>query len=82
MKSIPVKPQVSPKSIAHAESALRLPHERDEMADAEAIEPKKIMKQAYKDLQRGLVDTDMHGQRGVEEVVKHTVKAPIKKQKK
>lgn len=68
--------------MVHAESGLRLPHERDEMADVDAIEPKKIMKQAYKDLQRGLVDTDMHGQRGVEEVVKHSVKVPTKKPKK
>jgi hypothetical protein len=50
-----------------------MPHERDESATAGPIKPQKDMKQAYKDLQRGLVDTDMHGARGVEEVVKSQV---------
>lgn len=49
---------------------LLLPHERDEKPDKRAAAPTKIMKQAYQDLQRGLVDTDLHGQRGVENVLK------------
>jgi Fe-Mn family superoxide dismutase len=36
-------------------------------------EPRQVMKQAYKDLRRGLVDTDMHGERGVEEAFKDTI---------
>ena len=51
-----------------------LPHERDEAADPLTIVPRKKMKLAYQDLQRGLVDTDMHGQRGVECVLKKTKK--------
>ncbi|MEO8599611.1 MAG: hypothetical protein ABI656_07260 [bacterium] len=47
----------------------RLPHERDEAADAQKIEPREVMKQAADDLERGLVDTDLHGIRGVEKVV-------------
>ncbi|MCU6432576.1 hypothetical protein LPB67_02140 [Undibacterium sp. Jales W-56] len=54
---------------------LHLPHERDEVTDAQPIAPKQKMKQAYSDLQRGMVDTDMHGERGVETVV--TIKTKV-----
>ncbi len=47
----------------------RLPHERDESPDGHDTEPRGVMKQAADDLARGLVDTDMHGERGVEEAV-------------
>ena len=47
----------------------RLPHERDESPDGHDHEPRGIMKQAADDLAQGLVDTDMHGMRGVEEAV-------------
>ena len=47
----------------------RLPHERDESPDGHDKEPRGVMKQAADDLSRGLVDTDMHGERGVEEAV-------------
>ncbi|MBC7405180.1 MAG: hypothetical protein H7252_05800 [Cytophaga sp.] len=60
-------------------SQLLLPHERDEKPDAHSITPRKIMKQAYKDLQRCLVDTDLHGQRGVEDVLKNPNKSERKK---
>jgi len=52
----------------------RLPHERDESPDSQTIAPRKDIKQAHADLEKGLVDTDMHGERGVEEVVKKTPK--------
>ncbi|WP_230412440.1 hypothetical protein [Undibacterium hunanense] len=45
-----------------------LPHERDETAD-DRVRPRKVMKQALRDLQQGLVDTDLHGERGVEATV-------------
>lgn len=45
---------------------LTLPHERDQTPGEQSAEPQPIMRQAYDDLQRGLVDTDMHGERGVE----------------
>lgn len=52
--------------------AMRLPHERDESPDAQDakqdIKPREIMKQAASDLEQGLVDTDLHGVRGVETV--------------
>lgn len=47
----------------------RQPHERDETPDRQSIEPREIIKQAARDLRRGLVDTDLHGERGVEKVV-------------
>lgn len=45
-----------------------LPHERDESPDAPEAAPRDIMRQAASDLERGLVDTDLHGERGVEKV--------------
>lgn len=48
-------------------------HEHDQLSDQAQEKPRKIMKQAFKDLEHGLVDTDMHGERGVEEVVKNEV---------
>lgn len=48
----------------------RLPHERDESPDSSATTsgPRDVIEQAAKDLQKGLVDTDMRGLRGVEKV--------------
>lgn len=46
----------------------RLPHERDESPDAQTITPRDVMRQAASDLEQGLVDTDLHGARGVEKV--------------
>ena len=50
----------------------RLPNERDESPDAQNIQPRDDMRQAASDLERGLVDTDLHGQRGVEKVAPAT----------
>lgn len=46
----------------------RLPHERDESPDAQDMTPRPDMQQAASDLEQGLVDTDLHGERGVEKV--------------
>ncbi|WP_041743271.1 hypothetical protein [Collimonas fungivorans] len=51
-----------------------LPNERDETPDQQAARPRKKMKQALTDLNKGLVDTDLHGQRGVEKVVRRSMK--------
>lgn len=51
------------------DGAKRLPHERDESPQGTDTDPRGIMKQAADDLAQGLVDTDMHGMRGVEETV-------------
>lgn len=47
----------------------RQPNERDE-APEEHAQPRNKIKQAAIDLENGLVDTDLHGQRGVEEVTR------------
>jgi hypothetical protein len=54
------------------ESTPRLPHERDESHDSQAANPgppRDDMKQAYKDLMNGQVDTDLRETRGVDAVV-------------
>jgi hypothetical protein len=43
----------------------RMPHERDEAPDADA-KPRSIIKQAAADIDSGMVDTDLHNQRGVQ----------------
>ncbi|MES2015051.1 MAG: hypothetical protein V4484_01040 [Pseudomonadota bacterium] len=55
--------------------ARRLPHERDESPDSQGQAPRGVMRQAADDLARGLVDTDLHGKRGVETVI-DTGRAP------
>lgn len=44
-----------------------LPHERDQSSHAPEA-PRDIMRQAASDLEQGLVDTDLHGERGIEKV--------------
>ena len=82
MKPVPaVTPAAAPVKVdQHADSQRPLlPHERDEKPDMQPTAPTKIMKQAYQDLQRGLVDTDLHGQRGVENVLKKSKDSDMKK---
>ena len=52
------------------DDAPRLPHEHDESHDSQSSGPREDMRQAHWDITHGLVDTDLHGERGVEEVVK------------
>ena len=47
----------------------RQPHERDETPDGQDQEPRGIMKQAAKDLEQGLVDTDSRNTPGISEAV-------------
>ena len=51
------------------DGAKHLPHERDESPDGHDKAPRGVMKQAADDLAQGLVDTDLHGIRGVEQAV-------------
>lgn len=57
---------------ARNDGVQRLPHERDESPQGQQADPRGIMKQAADDLEQGLVDTDLHGLRGVEESVAAT----------
>lgn len=60
--------KVNTDSKVNNDDAKRLPSERDESPDGQNRAPREVMKQAASDLERGLVDTDMHGERGVEKV--------------
>lgn len=51
------------------DGAQHLPHERDESPDAQHPKTREVMRQAASDLEQGLVDTDLHGERGVEKAV-------------
>jgi hypothetical protein len=63
--------QAQVKTVKPAQhKAPRLPHEHDESGDSQAGPPRREMQQAHDDIVSGKVDTDLHGQRGVEEVVK------------
>ncbi len=50
------------------EKSPRLPHERDESVDSQEDKPRKVIKQAYDDIEEGQLDTDRRGIPGVEEV--------------
>lgn len=45
-------------------AGLKLPHERDESTDVTADAPDPMMVQAKRDIDAGLVDTDMHATPG------------------
>ena len=45
---------------------LALPHERDESIDGPDVKPDPIMLQAKRDIDAGLVDTDMHATPGLD----------------
>jgi hypothetical protein len=47
----------------------RMPHERDESPDGQDVDPRGVMKQAASDLEQGLVDTDLRGTPGIDQVV-------------
>ena len=46
--------------------ALALPHERDTSVNATAVEPDRTIAQAKRDIDAGLVDTDMHATPGLD----------------
>lgn len=52
--------------VEEAEEHLQLPHERDENAAMTGGEQRPLIQQAAKDLERGLVDTDMRATPGLD----------------
>ncbi len=62
------------------DGAKRLPHERDEAPEGRDKPARGVGKQAASDLAQGLVDTDLHGQRGVEQAVDSGKAGPAKPQ--
>lgn len=63
------EPKINTAQPVKNDGAKRLPHERDESPDGQDMKPRPDMQQAASDLERGLVDTDLHGVRGVEQMV-------------
>lgn len=68
--------QVSTQRPRRHDLTPRLPNERDESDDSQESGVRDDMRQAYDDLMAGQQDTDLHGQRGIEEAVKAPVGAP------
>ncbi len=62
----PAGSQTRRRSKAAPKPALALPHESDEPIRATALEPDPVILQAKRDLDAGLVDTDMHGTPGLD----------------
>ena len=59
-------PQAPGSSPAPQDRGLALPHERDESTGAADDPPREVIKQAARDLERGLVDTDMRATPGLD----------------
>ena len=66
----PIGRQVAtpPRGVKAPESGpgLALPHERDESTDSSAVEPDPVVSQAKRDIDAGLVDTDMRATPGLD----------------
>jgi hypothetical protein len=56
------------------DSVPRQPNDHDESPDSQASGPREVIKQAYKDIMQGQVDTDLREQRGVSETVDQPLK--------
>ena len=46
---------------------LPMPHERDQALGSTAAEPDPVIQQAARDIEAGLVDTDLHGTPGMDD---------------
>jgi hypothetical protein len=68
--------QVATQRPVRSDATPRLPHERDESDDSQESPPRADMQQAASDIERGLVDTDLHNTPGVEAVKNNTPVAP------
>lgn len=60
--------QLSTALPTQSDDGKRLPHERDESPEGHEPKTRSVIQQAASDLEQGLVDTDLHGIRGVEKV--------------
>ena len=53
-----------------------MPHERDESDEPAEVQQRDDIKQAYEDLQQGMVDTDLRGSLGTENIADAPQKLP------
>lgn len=61
------RPPIAPGTLdAEAGRGLLLPHERDQHQDATADEPNPVIAQAQRDIENGLVDTDLRTTPGLD----------------
>lgn len=63
-RQAPTAPRTTKAPLSPA--GLALPHERDESPDAPATSPDPVIAQAKRDLDAGMVDTDMHATPGLD----------------
>lgn len=69
MKTTLKQHQISTKGPEAERTTPRMPHERDESDDSQQSVVRDDIRQAFKDLQEGQVDTDLRNTGGVDEVV-------------
>jgi len=69
MKTTLKQHQVNTKGPESERTTPRMPHERDESDDSQGSVVRDDIRQAYKDLQEGQVDTDLRNITGVDAVV-------------
>jgi hypothetical protein len=76
MASAPKPFQVRIKRQSDQHHTPRLPSERDESSDSQASGEREDMQQAYRDIENGLVDTDLRGSLGTENIADAPQKLP------
>lgn len=79
MKTTLKNHQVKTKRPVKDGATPRMPHERDESDDSQESVVRDDIRQAYKDLQDGQVDTDLRETGGVDEVVNNRPGNPPEK---
>ena len=57
----------APQAVRPRDPELMTPYERDASCESPSGKPRAEMLQAYLDINSGLLDTDLHGYRGVEQ---------------
>lgn len=60
------RPRRNPPAPQNGGTNLRLPHERDQSVDAQHGPREPVIEQAWRDIESGQVDTDMHATPGLD----------------
>jgi hypothetical protein len=68
MVSVAQDRKVNTDAQVRSDGAQRLPHERDEAPEGHSPQQRSVMHQAASDIEQGLVDTDLHGVRGLDQL--------------
>jgi hypothetical protein len=78
-KQISVNTKRPTQTTGKDQKDLKLPHEADESFDSQASEPRKVIHQAFEDIEEGQMDTDRRGMPGVEEVQRQRAGQSVQK---